>query len=93
MRKKLPNRDYAPDKMYLFKYGSLDKTIVQSKTMATLMKFISTIESDNKEWNKDRKSILGYWEMCTEIARERKERARTSVVKRDKRKMSNDKQD
>jgi hypothetical protein len=83
MRKKLPNRDYAPDKMYLFKYGKLDKTIVQSNTMATLMEFILAAKTSDKKWNKDRDSIKAYWEMCTEIARERKERARTNVIKRD----------
>ena len=83
MRKKLPNRDYAPDKMYLFKYGSLDKTIVPSKTMETLIQFILAVKTDDKKWNKERKSIKEYWEMCTEIARERKERARTNVLKRD----------
>lgn len=93
MRKKLPNRDYAPDKMYLFKYGSLDKTIVQSKTMEALMEFILAAKTNDKKWNKDRDSIKAYWEMCTEIARERKERARSSVVKRNERRRSNDKQD
>ena len=75
MKKRLPNRDYAPDKLYLHRYGTLDKTLVQSKTMTTLVKFMLGTKPSNDKWKKERDSIVEYWEICTEIARERKKQS------------------
>ena len=81
-KSKLPNRDYAPEKLSLNRYGNIDKTITQSKSMETLIRFIleglSVIKSikipteKSKKWINDAYIILRYWDDCTKISQLRK---------------------
>ena len=70
--KNKPLRDYAPDKFYLFDYGPLDKTIIQTKTVSILLSFMKDVKTDDTKWKSMRDGVIDYWDMCTELSRERK---------------------
>ena len=83
--KKLPNRDYVRDHLYLKKYGRFDKSIMQSRTMESFVKFVidglsvGKKEVDKKgteKWINDGYSLIRYWDKCTSLARKRRDLSR-----------------
>jgi len=89
--KKLPNRDYVRDHVYLGEYGRFDKSIVQSKTMESAMRFLmrglsvakkETKKKDTDEWINDCYLLIKYWDQCTTLAKKRRHLSR----KKDQRK-------
>jgi hypothetical protein len=83
--KRLPNRDYVKDHVYLEEYGRFDKSIVQSKTMESAMRFLmkglsvakkETRKKDTEEWINHCYLLIKYWNQCTELAKKRRDLSR-----------------
>jgi hypothetical protein len=76
-KRKLPNRDYAPEKLFLGTYGNIDKTIAQGKTMETMIEFVldglsiikKVKDKKAKAWTDNAYSLLKYWDECTKISK------------------------
>ena len=89
--KGLPYRDYVRDNLYLEKYGKFDKSILQSKTMESVIRFLikglsiakkETKKKDTEEWINDGYLLIKYWDQCTTLAKKRRHLSR----KKDQRK-------
>ena len=90
--KKLPNRDYVRDHVYLGEYGRFDKSIMQSKTMESAMRFLTEglsiarreaekkittgIVSNSDRWINNGYLLIKYWDQCTELAKKRRDLSR-----------------
>ena len=83
--KKLPNRDYVRDHLYLKEYGRFDKSIMQSRTMESFIRLImnglsiakkETKKKGTEEWINDSYSLIKYWDKCTNLARKRRDLSR-----------------
>ena len=60
-------KQYAFDSLYVPEYGNLDKTVMQSKTVKTLMLFIiNGMSRKTVDWNKKGEDIVAYWLDCEE---------------------------
>jgi len=83
--KRLPNRDYVRDHVYLGEYGRFDKSIVQSKTMESAIRFLikglsvakkETKKKDTEEWINNGYLLVKYWDQCTALANKRRDLSR-----------------
>ena len=69
-------RGFAPDGFEVKPHGRMDKTLMQSRTIETLMSFMLKVFRkykseiklwDDKETMKELHTIVGYWSLCREL--------------------------
>ena len=76
-------KHYAFDNMYVHGYGKLDKTVMQSKTVKTLMLFIiNGMSRKTMEWNKKGEDIVAYWLDCEENQKVKREISQNKLKER-----------
>ena len=71
------NRDWVPDREYIEECGYLDKTLMQSRTVKTLLNLMDILLSnDISDENKHDKlnKMRGYWAECLTVADIRKDK-------------------
>jgi hypothetical protein len=71
MVRKRRSRGFAPDNFKLNSSEGMDKTLMRSKTVETLMNLMIQLFKSNKLLSKDTKTnayiAIGYWTICKEL--------------------------
>lgn len=81
--KEMRTEQFAFDNMYVHGYGRLDKTVMQSKTVKTLMLFIiNGMSRKTPDWNKKGEDIVAYWLDCEENQKVNREISQNKLRKR-----------
>ena len=79
----MKNNKFILDHKYIHDYGTLDKTLMGSKTTKTLIKFIiKGLSRRTEEWKEAGEEIVEYWLDCSEHNRIKRVSARMGYAKR-----------
>ena len=84
------NKTYVKDKMVLSTFGLLDKTIMQSRTAESLIRFINHLIRVKRVTEKETlkvREVTEYWKDCADIS-ERKKAANWKHIEKKEREIN-----